>query len=171
MGKRLRGLVLLMVLVGGGVLVGSSMSQWWGPVVPTLPLPPLPRVEGRVRVEVLNAGGLSGVAREATGALRDRGFDVVYFGNAGTFSEDSSVVLDRAGPLDAARIVADVLGIRDVRTQPDSNLYVDVTVRLGPEWALPAPALPKEEPGRPWWDLRRFFRRSGSQGSPQESNP
>ena len=34
-------------------------------------LAPLPIFQGRIRVEVLNGGGLSGVARDATAALRD----------------------------------------------------------------------------------------------------
>jgi len=123
-----------------------------------------------VRVEVLNGGGLPGVAREATAALRDRGFDVVYFGNAGTFTQDSSVVMDRVGRLDAARTAADALGIREVRSLPDSNLYVDVTVRLGPEWTLPRPAGVVGELEGPWWDVRRLFRGRKDPGNPQEKN-
>ena len=168
MGKRLRSLALLLVLLGAGILLGSALAQWWGPAAPTLTLPGFPRAEGRVRIEVLNGGGLPGVAREATGALRDRGFDVVYFGNAGTFAQDSSVVMDRVGRLDAARAAADVLGIREVRSLPDSNLYVDVTVRLGPEWTLPASAGGGAGPARPWWDPRRLFRQRDDQGDPQE---
>jgi hypothetical protein len=96
----------------------------------------LPSAGGdRVRVEVLNAGGRAGMARLATERLRDRRFDVVYFGNARAAVE-ASEVLDRTGGLDRARDVAEVLGIgRDrVHSEPDSTLYVDVTVRLGPDW-------------------------------------
>ncbi len=157
MGKRIRGLVLLLVLLGGGILLGSALTQWRDPVGPGIPLPPLPLLEGRVRVEVLNAGGLAGVARDATEALRDRGFDVVYYGNAGTFTQDSSVVMDRVGRLEAARVAADLLGIRAVVVQPDPNLYVDLTVRLGPEWSLPRPAPRRAQDARPWWDPRRYF--------------
>jgi hypothetical protein len=115
-------------------------------------------------VEVLNGGGESGVAREATGLLRDLGLDVVYFGNAETFSSDSSVVLDRMGRLDGARKVADALGIRAVQSQPDSNLFVDVTVRLGPEWKDPAQTGVEEPPPPPWWDIRRYFRSDEEEG-------
>ena len=120
-----------------------------------------------MRVEVLNGGGLSGVARDATEALRDGGFDVVYYGNAETFTQEPSVVTDRVGRLDAARAVADVLGIREVRTEPDSNLFVDVTVRLGPEWTV-AEVVEEEQPQRPWWDLRRFIPGKDG-GEPQNS--
>ncbi|GIS80058.1 MAG: hypothetical protein CM1200mP14_16240 [Gammaproteobacteria bacterium] len=56
-----------------------------------------PVVDGRVTVEVLNAGGVSGVARAATAALRSAGFDVVSFGNASSFDQVESVVVDRIG--------------------------------------------------------------------------
>jgi hypothetical protein len=164
MGQRLRALVLLVVLVGAGVLLGSSFSQWGEPSIGGVTLPPLPVFNGRIRVEVLNGSGLSGVARDATSLIRDLGLDVVYYGNAETFSEDPSVVMDRVGRLDNARKVADALGIREVRTEPDSNLYVDLTVRLGPEWSLPGQT-ESEGPGPPaWWDIRRFFSKHDTAG-------
>jgi hypothetical protein len=88
----------------------------------------------RVRIEVLNGAGRAGIAREATERLRDRGFDVVYFGNDREFGRDSSVVLDRVGEEAAARAVADALGIAAVRTEPDSALLLEVTVILGKDW-------------------------------------
>jgi len=113
----------------------------------------------RVRVEVLNAGGITGLARDATEYLRDSGFDVVDFGNARDFDADSSVVLDRVGQGEIARAVADVLGIDNVRSQPDSNLYVDVSVLLGSEWQHPDLPEPDccEQPA--WWDPRGWFGR------------
>jgi hypothetical protein len=165
MGQRIRALVLLLVLVGAGVLLGSSFSQWWRPPVPGLSVTPVPIFQGRVRVEVLNGGGHSGVAREATAALRDLGLDVVYYGNSETFSDDPSVVMDRVGRLEDARKVADVLGILEVRSEPDSNLYVDLTVHLGPEWPIP-PEPAEEISGSPaWWDIRRFFSNDDTTGT------
>jgi len=157
MGQRLRALTLLTVLLAVGILLGSSLSQWWNIV------PPLPgtassgQIQDRVRVEILNAGGTPGAARDATAALRDLGLDVVYYGNAENFTEEPSVVLDRVGRQDAARAVADALGIRAIVSEPDSNLFVDVTVRLGPEWALSAGPTGTQDPS--WWDIRRFFRK------------
>ncbi len=173
MGQRLRALILVMVLLGGGILLGSSLSQWWYPPVEEGIPPPIPFLfQGRVRVEVLNAGGRSGVAREATGALRDLGLDVVYYGNAENFSEDPSVVLDRVGRLEEARAVADALGIRQVLVEPDSNLFVDLSIRLGPEWSLPpGEEVPVGGEAR-WWDIRRFFRKKGGPpGAAHEMNP
>lgn len=163
MGERVRGLMLLGVVLATGIFIGSAISQW----------KPFPEQErsvaapqnqtantmGRIRVEVLNAGGEAGMARLATDRLRDQGFDVVYFGNAEAFGQDSTVVLDRSGRLEAARAVGELLGATSILSEPDSNLYLDVTVLLGREWT---PEIPESEdaPGDevPWWDLRKHLR-------------
>jgi hypothetical protein len=88
----------------------------------------------RIRVEVLNAAGVPGIAREATRTLRDGGFDVVYFGNAPTFALDSSVVIARGQGEEGARRVARVLGIPRVESRPDTSLYLEVTVILARDW-------------------------------------
>jgi hypothetical protein len=86
------------------------------------------------RLEVLNASGRGGLARAATGQLRDGGFDVVYFGNASGFDGDSSVVVDRTGNDAVARAAAQRLGIGRVRTERDTSLYVDATVVIARDW-------------------------------------
>lgn len=134
---------LALVVIAGGALVAAMLSRH--PVRATHPAAgevKLPYVGPRVTVEVLNAGGTRGAARDATGLLRRDGFDVVYFGNANTFGQDSSLVLDRVHDMAKARAVAEALGIRDVRSEPDSTLYVDVSVMLGRRWILPATARP-----------------------------
>ena len=111
-----------------------------------------------MRVEVLNAGGTQSMALRATDLLRDSGFDVVYYGNAERFGDDSTLVLNRTGDMDAARAVAEVLGARSIRAEPDSNLYLDVTVLLGREWTPRKPEAPEDDESEAWWDVRRFFR-------------
>lgn len=87
------------------------------------------------RVEVLNASGVAGLARRATESLREGGFDVVFYGNAGRDTPpDSSAVLDRSGDLDRARAIARLLGIQPVRTERDTTRLVDVTVIIGRDW-------------------------------------
>lgn len=88
-------------------------------------------------MDVRNAGGVDGMARAATDYLRGAGFDVVGLGNARSFDQETSVVIDRVGNRDAASWVADVLGIDSVASDPDPNLFVDVTVRLGAAWTIP----------------------------------
>lgn len=112
-----------------------------------------PVVDGRVTVEVLNAGGVSGVAREVTAVLRSAGFDVVSFGNASSFDQVESVVVDRIGDPNPALSVASVLGIRNVRSEPDSNLYLDISVLLGSQWLPPVDSTQSEETTTVWWDL------------------
>ena len=90
----------------------------------------------RIRVEVLNATRIRGLARRATMHLRDRGFDVV---NVGTSSEsrDTTLVLDRSGHADWAALVARALGGARVEQAPDSSRYLDVTVLVGATWRPP----------------------------------
>jgi hypothetical protein len=91
----------------------------------------------RIRVEVLNATRVRGLARRATMHLRDRGFDVV---NVGTSREvrDSILVLDRSGHADWAALVARALGGARVEQAPDTSRYLDVTVLIGATWRPPA---------------------------------
>ncbi len=88
----------------------------------------------RVRVEVLNAAGVPGLARTATRRLRERGFDVVYFGNARGFAPETTLVIDRVGQEALARDVAAALGVERVRSRPDSTLLLEVTVVVGTDW-------------------------------------
>ena len=130
---------VLFVVAGGGaaVLALSAIGQW----VSDETAPPgqalLSRGTERVTVEVLNAGGVDGMAKVATDHLRAAGLDVVKLGNAAAFDQDSTVVIDRVGSLQKAAAVAEALGVRSVTSERDANLFVDVTVRLGSDWTAP----------------------------------
>lgn len=155
-------LVVAVVGVGVAALRDAPPPLW--PVQPSAPVstPILATApQGRVRVEVLNAGGVSGMAREVTGVLREVGFDVVDFGNASSFDlERPSSVIDRIGRPDLAQAVADALGIDNVLSEPNPNLYVDVSVLLGSEWTRPDPVRDEERRGgRAWWDPRAWLSR------------
>ncbi|MEX2325912.1 MAG: LytR C-terminal domain-containing protein [Gemmatimonadaceae bacterium] len=90
----------------------------------------------RIKVEVQNATATRGLARQATLYLRDRGFDVVSFGNASE-RRDSTLVLDRSGHGDWAALVATAMKAR-AESRPDSSRYLDVTVLVGGDWRPPA---------------------------------
>jgi LytR cell envelope-related transcriptional attenuator len=160
-GKRLQTVGLFVLLLVVAVLVGSLAAELMGrrggagkdalAADSSASRPAAPeRVERpgeRVRVEVLNASGVPGLARRGTEALRDAGFDVVSYGNAPGFAPDTSLVLDRVGRMELARSVADALQVPRVYARPDANVYVDVTVVLGRDWAAenaeePPPAEP-----------------------------
>ncbi len=81
------------------------------------------------------------MARRATLFLRDRGFDVVGTGTTRP-PRDSTLVLDRSGHPEWARLVAKALNAR-MESRPDSSRYLDVTVLLGGNWRpLPLPFYP-----------------------------
>jgi hypothetical protein len=165
--------VVVVVLITGAAL-GTWIAQWLQEPAGNgigASAPAIPTVFGpRLRVEVLNGGGRDGMARAATGILRDSGYDVVEVGNWTTADEPSSFVLDRGGALEGAREVADALGVTEVRSEAeeDSNLYADVTVVLGQEWSPESiPISPGGEAAqRPWWDLRKYLRRPGAPVNP-----
>lgn len=152
-------LAVTVIALTGIVAVGVNLSLLDTGEVDRLRDPSTVWSGERVRVEVYNAGGVSGMAREATGILREAGFDVVTFGNARAFDpERRSEVVDRVERADMAQAVAATLGIDNVQSEPDPNLYVDVTVVLGREWSAPTSetlSVPEAEPG--WWDPRTWF--------------
>ena len=92
----------------------------------------------RIRVQVINATKTRGLARRATQYLRDRGFDVVEMGTAKA-QRDSTVVLDRSGHPEWARLVGEAIGA-PVQARPDTSRYLDVTVLLGTSWRPPTEA-------------------------------
>lgn len=180
MGRLLRGLALMAVLGGLAVLVGSAVLQFREPPeTPPVTAEVVANPRERVRVAVLNAGGVAGMAREATEILRDAGFDVVEVGNADAFDRDSSVVLARLGRVDLASMVAEALAIPTYQDEPDSTVYVDITVLLGSAWnpaivaertaelAQDTTAAPAFEPG---WRGALTRLRQWAQGLKQASN-
>lgn len=90
----------------------------------------------RVRVEIVNATRTGGLARRATRLLRDRGFDVVNYTTSRTL-QDTTLVLDRSGHAEWARLVGLALGGARVEARPDTSRYVDITVVLGTAWRPP----------------------------------
>lgn len=143
-------LLLVSVATAMVLLLASSLGQWIpGDTTPAGDVILSPGV-ARITVEVRNAGGVDGMARTATDHLRKAGFDVVGIGNADRFDQEESVVIDRVGRLESATDVAWALGIDSVRSEPDPNLYVDVTVRLGSKWMPPRLPGRVEDPVREW---------------------
>jgi hypothetical protein len=94
----------------------------------------------RVKVQVVNATRVRGLARRATRALRDRGFDVVEVGTTAE-QRDSTLVLDRSGHPDWARRAARAMGGARVEARPDTSRYLDLTVLVGRAWRPPADPL------------------------------
>ena len=134
--RRLAAGVAALLLVGGVVLALRGPST-------RAPQAVRQRVDAeapagvRIRVEVLNATRVRGLARRATMHLRDRGFDVVSVGTSRE-ARDSTLVLDRSGHPDWAALVGRALGGARVEAAPDSSRYLDVTVLVGATWRPPS---------------------------------
>lgn len=120
---------------GLGIFRGASAQSGQTPIADA---PPDARAPAgiRIKVEVLNATSTKGLARRGTLFLRDRGFDVVGSGTTRP-PRDSTLVLDRSGHPDWARLVARAFNAR-MESRPDSSRYLDVTVLLGSNWRPPA---------------------------------
>lgn len=166
----------VIVLLAGGLLIGGLVAgaYFFDESLDEEAAPALIQDEGvveppsswnRVRVEVLNGAGVPGLAARARDYLREQGFDVVYYGNAPSFDEEVTRVLARTDSGPAARAVAGRLGVSGVSVEPDSTLFVDVTVILGQDWPSDTlesmPDEGAEETGAdqaPWWDFRQMIR-------------
>jgi hypothetical protein len=123
--------ILVVLLLLGSLVVGMTRrSAEDGPAEPR----DIAFAERRIQVEVLNATAIPRLAQRGTDRLRDQGFDVVHFGNASGYHADSSLVLDRVGDPEAAGAVARAIGVSRVRSEPDSTLFLAVTVILGTDW-------------------------------------
>jgi hypothetical protein len=93
----------------------------------------------RIKIEVLNATSIRGLARRGTFHLRDLGFDVVSSGNSSE-KLDSTLVLVRSGRMDWGELAARGLGGARVEARPDTSRYLDLTILLGTSWRPPPQA-------------------------------
>jgi hypothetical protein len=131
-----RSLIWRLATVGalGALLAGAAVVM----ARPTASVSPAEAPRGvRIRVQVLNATPTRGLARRATVYLRDRGFDVVDVATARQ-GRDSTLVIDRSGHPEWARLVARALGTARVESRLDSSRYLDVTVLVGRDWSPPS---------------------------------
>jgi hypothetical protein len=134
--RRVGLIVVAVAVVIGSTLAARSMRAKQEPKRAPPPGATAPSGQ-RVRVQVLNATSVRGLARRATIHLRDRGFDVVEMGTSSE-QRDSTLVLDRSGHPEWARRVAEALGGARVEPRPDTSRYLDVTVLVGRSWRPPA---------------------------------
>ncbi len=129
--------VAVLMIAAAGVFFSD---RWAGSPSSDEPLPNIrvvPPLSERITVDVRNAGGRQGMARQAMEYLRGFGIDVVSIGNSAQSGVEASVVIDRVGKIDKAETVAMFMGIERVETLRDSTLLVDVSVELGRGWEIP----------------------------------
>ena len=90
----------------------------------------------RIVVAALNGTTTRGLARRATRALRDAGFDVVASGNAEA-PTDSSIVFRHAGDTLWAQWAARAIGGARIVSRPDTSRDLHLTVVVGRTWRPP----------------------------------
>ncbi|TKJ39821.1 hypothetical protein CEE37_11125 [candidate division LCP-89 bacterium B3_LCP] len=87
-----------------------------------------------VKVQVLNGCGVRGIASRVKGVLRDRGFDVMSYGNARSQNYSASQLIIRKNGTNsehAAKLLAESLGIEADNISKDVNSsLVDIMVTL-----------------------------------------
>jgi len=122
--QKLIGLVVAVIIT---LVIG-----WWIGSDDSFQVGPIPGDEGpRVVVEVLNGTDIDGLARRVTRQLRLRGVDVVYFGSARPENRDTTQIYVRRGDGDEARRIQSLFGFGEIVSEPDSQLFLDVTIVLG----------------------------------------
>jgi hypothetical protein len=136
-----RVLQTMILALGGGAAIAFLVSFALGLRAPSStttrasdPVRIVPDVFSGRRVEVLNAAGITGLARNVTDMLRAAGYDVVYYGTLTRAMETRSVVVDRVGKPDLAQAVAARLNIGRVETRLDSTRLVEVSVILAADF-------------------------------------
>jgi hypothetical protein len=126
------------VIAGGAAAAGIVLLGWIALRPPGKQTPlPVPGERGGPVVEVLNAAGVDGLAREVTRRLRRAGIDVVSYGNAPGPTLDSTVILVRRGDSVELRPVQDALGAGRISVRPDARLLLDGSVLVGRDLAPP----------------------------------
>jgi hypothetical protein len=91
----------------------------------------------KLKVEVYNGCGVSGVAKKLTDFLRQRNIDVVYFGNYEKMDLSETLLIDRTDySLANARIIGKLIGMDDrMFPQISPQRQVDVTIIIGKNYS------------------------------------
>ncbi len=138
--SRMLVLAAIAIAVGSAGLLGARRWYARNPSVVLGDTTSAPQGQ-RVLVEVLNSSGIGGLARRATFLLRDRGFDVVGWGNDPRGRRSQTVIIDYTNKPEAADRLARVLGGAQIERGKDSlDRGIDLTVRLGSAYKPPMEA-------------------------------
>lgn len=95
---------------------------------------PAPFVPNTGQVQILNGCGKSGAAEQFRNYLTDRGFDIIEFGNAGSWNYTHTLVIARTANEPVARDLAKVLDTDNLIHLSDPLSMVDATVIIGKDY-------------------------------------
>jgi hypothetical protein len=126
------GVFLLIILVTAYILAHRSFSKR----KPQIELQSVSTLHP-IEVEVLDGTGRMKTAQQATNVIRGFGYDVVEMKRGAEGIVERSYIIDRSGNLDAARKMAEKLGIPPdkVFQKIDKSLYLDITVMVGKDFS------------------------------------
>ena len=92
------------------------------------------RIRGNVRVAVINASGVNGLARRVTFWLRSMGYDVLYYGSD-TSSLKKTVIIDHVNRRKKyGKMLGGTVGCSNIIYEPDPDSLFDVTVVIGRDY-------------------------------------
>ncbi len=103
------------------------------------------RRNSNLRVEVLNGCGVKRLAIKVANILRQNGFNVIQIGNAHRSDFEESVIIERSdNSLKNAKYFARRTKIKNIGSDVDPALHIDVTLILGADYKKLFPDVEKE---------------------------
>jgi calcineurin-like phosphoesterase len=89
-----------------------------------------------LQIDVQNGTKTKGIAEKVTDYLRKNGFDVVEMGNYSNQDIQKTLVIDRAGNIKNAKLLAASLGVseKNVIQQMNKNYFLDATIVIGKDY-------------------------------------
>ena len=107
---------------------------------------PAPFVPNTGQIQILNGCGKPGAAEQFRNYLTEKGFDIIEFGNAGSWNYAHTLVIARTANEPVARDLAKVLETENLIHLSDPLAMVDATVIIGKDY---------EELSKRWQKARR----------------
>jgi hypothetical protein len=95
---------------------------------------PAPFIPNTGQIQILNGCGKPGAAEQFRDYLTERGFDIIEFGNAGSWNYAHTLVIARTGNEPVARDLAKVLDTDNLIHLSDPLALVDATVIIGKDY-------------------------------------
>ena len=103
------------------------------------------RKNSNIRIEVLNGCGVDRLAIKVAHLLRKKGFNVVKIGDTNKKNFEETVVLERSDEnMENANYFADRIGCKNVGTDIDTALFLEITIIIGKDYKKIFPDVDKE---------------------------
>ncbi len=96
-------------------------------------------IEEGARIVVHNGSTVGNLAAQTSAFLKERGFQIVEFGNAERFDYPTTIIVDFTGKEYTIQYLAQLLNIPQANIQPFTGSYSEIDIRLiiGADFQLP----------------------------------